>query len=71
MLVDLFATSSNHGCSLYFSPFYDPQALGTDAFLHSQDGLLVYAFPPWALILQVLKKLRASPSVLMTLIASY
>ena len=31
VMVDLFATSSNHRCSLNFSPFHDPQALGTDS----------------------------------------
>ena len=30
-MVDLFAASSNHRCSLYFSPFHDPRALGTYA----------------------------------------
>ena len=55
VMVDLFATSANHRCSLYFSPFHDPQALGTDAVLHSWDNLQVYAFPPWALIPQVLR----------------
>ena len=69
--VNLFVTSANRRCSLYFSPFRDPQALGTDAMLHSWDHLQVYAFPPWALIPQVLRKLRSSPGVLMTLITPY
>ena len=70
VLVDLFATSTNHCCSLYFSPFHNPQALRTDSFLHSWDNLLVYAFLPWALVPQVLKKLHSS-SVVLTLIAPY
>ena len=37
--IDLFATSANHRCSIYFSPYRDPQAAGTDAFLQSWDGL--------------------------------
>ena len=61
--------SANHHCSLYFSPFHDPQAMGTDALLHSWDNLQVYAFPPWALVPQVLRKLRESSGVLMTLVA--
>ena len=69
MVVDLFATSSNHQYSLYFSPFHIPKALGTDAFLHSWGNLLVYAFPPWALIPQVLKNLHSLSGVVMTLIA--
>ena len=69
VMIDLFATSLNHCCSLYFSPFHDPRALGTDALLQNWDGHQVYTFPPWSLILLVLKKLRLSSGVLMTLVA--
>ena len=69
--IDLFATSLNHRCSLYFSPFHDPSAVATDALLQDWNGWLAYAFPPWALILAVLKKLRSSSGVLLTLIAPY
>ena len=55
--IDLFATSANHRCSIYFSPFRDPQSAGTDAFLQSWDGLQAYAFPPVAIIPRVLAKL--------------
>ena len=71
VMVDLFATSASRHCFLYFSLFRDPQALGTDVLLHSWDRLQVYAFPPWALIPQVLHKLRLSSGVLMTQIAPY
>ena len=37
--IDLFATSANRRCLIYFSPFRDPQSAGTDAFLQSWDGL--------------------------------
>ena len=33
-------------CSVYLSPFRDPMAAGTDAFLQRWDGLQAYAFPP-------------------------
>ena len=46
--IDLFATSLNHQCSQYFSPFHDQNALGTDALLQSWDGWQAYAFPPWS-----------------------
>ena len=58
--IDLFATSDNHRCSIYFSPFQDPMSAGTDAFLQSWDSLQAYAFPPVAVIPRVLAKLRAS-----------
>ena len=59
--IDLFATSDNRRCSIYFSPFRDPMAAGTDAFLQRWDGLQAYAFPPWSIIPRVLAKLRSSP----------
>ena len=68
-MIDLFATTSNHLCSLYFSPFHNQSALGMDAFLQNWDGYQVYVFPPWSLIPLVLKKLCSSSEVLMTLIA--
>ena len=71
VMEDLFATSANHHCSVYFSPFWDPQSAGTDAFLQSWDGLQAYAFPPWSVIPRVLAKLRASQGTLLTLVAPY
>ena len=46
VMINLFATSSNHQCSLYFSPFHDLNALGTDALLQNWDGYQGFAFPP-------------------------
>ena len=69
--IDLFATSANHQCSVFFSPFRDPMAAGTDTFLHRWDGLQTYAFPPWSVIPRVLAKLRVSQWTELTLIAPY
>ena len=71
VMIDLFATSANHRCSFYFSPFRDPLSSGTDALLQSWDGLLAYAFPPWSILPQVLAKLRVSHRTLLNLIAPY
>ena len=71
MAIDLFATSLNHRCLPYFSPFHDPNSIGTDALLQPWDGWQVYAFPPYALIPAVLKKLRSSSGVLLMIIAPY
>ena len=60
VMIDLFATSLNHRCSLYFLPFHDPSSIGTDALLQNWDEYQVYAFPPWSMIPLVLKKLRSS-----------
>ena len=67
--IDLFATSANHRCSIYFSPYRDPQSAGTDAFLQSWDGLQAYAFPPFAIIPRVLAKLWESRGTELTLVA--
>ena len=69
--IDLFATSFNHRCLPYFSPFHDPNSIGTDALLQQWDGWQAYAFPPYALIPAILKKLRSSSGVLLTIIAPY
>ena len=69
--IDLFATSENHRCSIYFSPIRDPQSAGTDAFLQSWDGLQAYAFPPWSIIPRVLAKLQMSRGTELTLVAPY
>ena len=69
--IDLFATSDNHRCSIYFSPLHDPMSAGTDAFLQSWDGLQAYAFPPVSLIPRVLAKLRASSGTELTLVAPH
>ena len=69
--IDLFATSLNRQCSIYFSPFRDPNALATDALLQNWNGWQAYAFPPWSLIPADLKKLRSSSGVLLTIVAPY
>ena len=69
--IDLFATSENHRCSIYFSPFQDPMSAGTDAFLQSWNGLQAYTFPPVAIIPRVLAKLRASSGTELTLVAPH
>ena len=69
--IDLFATSDNHRCSIYFSPLHDPLSAGMDAFLQSWDGLQAYAFPPVSLIPRVLAKLRASSGTELTLVAPH
>ena len=69
--IDLFATSANHRCSIYFSPFRDPLSASTDAFLQSWDGLQAYAFPLVTIIPRVLAKLRASRGTELTLVAPH
>ena len=69
--MDLFASSLNHCCGVYFAPVSDPMAAGTDTMLQSWDSLLAYAFPPFALIPQVLAKLWPSPGAVLTLISPF
>ena len=67
--IDLFVSSLSHRCSVYFVPVPDPMAAGTDAMLQSWDSLQAYAFSPFAMISQVLAKVRASQGLELTLIA--
>ena len=67
--VDLFATKLNAKLPLYFSPVPDPAALGLDALSQDWSNLIGYAYPPPAIITQVLNKLDKHPSCLLYLIA--
>ena len=69
--VDLFATSPNYQIPVYFSPINDLMAAGTDAFLQSWDDLSAYAFPPFAMIREVIRKLQLSRNTYLTLIAPW
>ena len=69
--VDLFATSLTNRLPIYFSPHLDPNALGVDALLQSWENLDGYAFPPFAIIRQVINKLRLSRNCRMTLVAPW
>ena len=69
--IDLYASSLSHRCSVYFAPVSDPIAAGTDAMFQSWDSLQAYVFPPFAMIGQVLVKVRASQSLAMTLVTPF
>ena len=69
--IGLFATSQNHRCSLYFSPYHNHNAMGPDALLRNWNGWQAYAFPPWSLLPAGLKNLRSSSGVLLTIVAPY
>ena len=56
--IDLFATRKNHKLPTYVSPLPDPQAWAVDAMTLSWRGLYAYAFPPWAILDQVLMKIQ-------------
>ena len=53
-------------CLQYFAPVSDPMAAGNNAMLQSWNFLMAYMFPPFALIPQVLVKLRASQGAVLT-----
>ena len=69
--VDLFATFANRRLVKFVSPYPDPRAEWTDAMSMTWDngrGLL-YAFPPFKVVPQVLQKIAQSPGVKVILIA--
>ena len=67
--IDLFATKYNTKCPLFVSPVPDPEAMDVDALSLPWDNLEVYAYPPPAILAQVLGKVRSSYNLRMILIA--
>ena len=69
--IDLFATLYNRKLEKYVSPFPDDLAIAVDALTLCWDHLVVYAFPPFAIVKQVCQKLEQSKNCHMILIAPY
>jgi len=57
--IDLFATRINKKCKDYVSWTKDPGAIAVDAFTIGWKKFFFYAFPPFALIIRVLQKIKA------------
>lgn len=55
--IDCFASRTNKKCNLYISWNRDPDSLTIDAFTVSWNNYFFYAFPPFSLVLRVLKKI--------------
>ena len=55
--LDLFATRHNHKFPVFVSPVPDPKAWAVDALHLDWSGLIAYAYPPTALIPQVVQRL--------------
>lgn len=58
-VIDLFATKLNSKCIHYVSWVSDPGAEAIDAFTICWSNKFFYAFPPFAVILKVLRKIQA------------
>lgn len=56
--IDLFASSQNAKCERFVSWFPELGAWAIDAFTIDWAGYYFYAFPPFALILKALQKIR-------------
>ena len=56
--VDLFASCSNRKCTRYFSWKIDPGSEVIDAFTVSWEEMYFYAFPPFSIILKILRKIK-------------
>ena len=56
--IDLFATRINAKYKKFISWMPDPEAINIDAFTISWTPFYFYAFPPFNLILRVLRKIR-------------
>ena len=54
--IDLFASTANAKCSKFISWRRDPDSFAVDAFTVAWGREFFYAFPPFALVLRVLRK---------------
>lgn len=54
--IDLFASRLNKKCKRFYSRFPDPEAIAVDAFTQSWEGEYFFAFPPFSMILNSLRK---------------
>ena len=63
--IDLFASRLSHQVPRYMSWKLDPFSQGRDAFQKSWKFLEAYAFPPFALIPRVLKKIQVEKATLL------
>ena len=70
-MVDLFATSLTKRLPLYFAPHSDPMSIGTDAMLQDWSNMDAYAFPPFAMVRQVINKFNQSNNCRLILIAPW
>ena len=57
-MIDMFATKYNHKLPIYFSPIPDQAAQAVDAMSQDWSGLIAYAYPPQALLQQILNKIN-------------
>ena len=55
--IDLFTSYLNAKCVKFISWKNDPQSLAVDAFTMSWTNFYFYAFPPFSLILKVMRKI--------------
>ena len=69
--IDLFATFANRRLVKFLSPYPDPRVEWTDAMSMTWDKErdLLYVFPPFKMVLQVLQKIAQSPGVEVILMA--
>ncbi len=57
-VADLFASRETTHCPLFFSMMRDSPPLGTDAMAHQWPQGLLYAFPPFVLLHQLLQRVQ-------------
>lgn len=61
--IDLFASRANTKCRKYVSWRKDPGSFAIDAFTLEWKRFLFYAFPPFSVILKVLRKIEYEGSI--------
>ena len=70
--IDLFASRLNKKCERYYSWRKDPEALAVDAFTRDWGSEpCFWAFPPFALILKTLKKIKTDEATGLMVVANW
>ena len=68
---DLFATKYNKKLEIYASPMPDPESEAVDALSLSWENMWAYAYPPTALIPQILTKIQTEDCQIMLIAPAY
>ena len=68
---DLFATKYNKKLEIYASPMPDPESKAVDALSLSWENMWAYAYPPTALIPQILTKIQTEDCQIMLIAPAY
>ena len=69
--IDLFASHVNHKVERYYSYTVDTDSCGVDSFTKNWAKEIIYAFPPFAIISRMLKKIEKDEATGVTIVPHF